>query len=128
MKKHILQMTQEEVKILKERIRKSIAFRRPLTLTEHCRERMLEKDIAMYDLIMVLKYYDLVEYHVKEHEYFGDDERVVLRGKKTYNGKNICISYSIVKKRVITAYINNIDDNHDTLDEKNYCESLKIGI
>jgi len=123
MKKHIIQMTKEEVKILRDRIRKSINMRRPITLTKHCKDRMNEKNIAMYDMIMVLKDYDLIEYHLKD-----SDERVLLRGKKDYDGKNICISYSVKEKRIITTYVNKLDDNHNTLDLNNYNEKILIGV
>lgn len=128
MKKHVVQMTDTEKKLLKEAIRMSLNKRQPITLSGHCKDRMKEKRITLHDLLSVIKYYDLIEYHLREFEDGNTDKRVVIRGKKDYDGNNICISYSIDRKRIVTAYVNSNEDNHSTLDLNNYSEKVLISL
>ena len=62
------------------------------------------------------------------------DKRVVLRSRDIYNvmvGEdiiecNLCFVISILKGEVITAYYNNINDSHDTINWNRYNKDLKI--
>lgn len=98
-----------------------------------------KKDILIKkkDILKVIKDSDIrsliIEYNTTKKSY-GIDKRVVLRSKEVYNveiGENIiecnlCFVISILSGEVITAYYNNINDNHENIDWARYNENLKV--
>ena len=119
-KKLYIYFTNEE-KLLLRQIIENINTKN-INITNHCKQRMLEKNIDKTDILNCLKLsFDVIELHQK-----GWDTRVLLRGRaKDELGRNTCMSLSLVTFRIITVYKNYANDNHSTLVEENY-EDIEV--
>ena len=119
-KKLYIYFTNEE-KLLLRQIIENINTKN-INITNHCKQRMIEKNIDKTDILNCLKLsFDVIELHQK-----GWDTRVLLRGRaKDELGRNTCMSLSLVTFRIITVYKNYANDNHRTLVEENY-EDIEV--
>jgi len=130
-KKHIDQMTEEEVHYLTQECKWCAT--QPMTFTKHAHRRRIrfyERDVR-HCLKRIGRHSDLIEYNEVWVDGTCIDRRVLLRqAKHYYQTKNkkvhVCFVYSIDNKRIITMYTNDVNDQHDTLDWSNYDASLFI--
>lgn len=132
-KKHVSQMTKDEVNFLVNRLRDLDISK--LQISYHLQQKFIDKDENL--LVNSLLREDLadlvVEYNETEQKY-GTDRRVLIRLPEEilvdlgYFSRycNLCIVYSFVKNKVITAYYNKVGDNHSTIDMSRYDKNLKI--
>lgn len=75
----------------------------------------------------------IIEYN-STNNYGKIDKRVLIRSKKSYfvdidntlTECNLCFVISIITGQIITAYYNEVNDNHNTIDWLRYDKSLKI--
>lgn len=131
-KKHFTQFSQEELTYLEGEIRKLKKIIPSWHLTE-------KKDILVKksDILKVINDSDIksliIEYN-ETSKSTGVDKRVVLRSRESYSvyidnnmiESNLCFVLSILEGEVITAYYNDINDNHDSIDWLRYNKDLKI--
>lgn len=131
-KKHYTQLSIEELDYLEKMLHNLKKIRPSWHLVE-------KKDILIKkkDILKVIKDSEIrnliIEYNTTKKSY-GIDKRVVLRSKEVYNveiGENIiecnlCFVISILSGEVITAYYNNINDNHENIDWARYNKNLKV--
>ena len=134
-KKHVSQMSEYELHRLCRRIK---GLKR-LRASSHLSQKVKRKEISFtYDMIWdVLK--NIHKSHIIEYNLtmFNEQEesRVLLRTHKSYpvqiDGKgevrcNLCFVLSLNRGNIITAYWNEVDDNHTTINLERYDENLKI--
>jgi len=97
---------------------------------KHAYDRLAEKGInATYeDLISCIHDSTLIEYKIDYNPITNRcDERVVLRANAVVNYcYNIHVVYSLSQQRIITVWMNNVNDLHKTLDWSIYDESMKV--
>lgn len=129
-KKHITQMSMYEIQIIKTKLDNSYKEKKKICFAKHCSDRWKEKIRHDADfkflLIKTLHEHEVIEY---KNVYFNKDnieERVVLRSKQPYYGKNVCLVYSITNKVVITVWLNDATDNHKTLRLSEYNANMEI--
>lgn len=118
MKKHVRQMTSREKQLLYSLVRsiKNWSF------TDYAFKRVDERLISKTDIIKAIKNGYLIEYHYK-----NKDHRVLMRGSHLIEHKFVvCVVVSITKRKVITVYVNEHNDNHYTLDWSKYDKSIDI--
>lgn len=99
-------------------------------ITGHTLKRIGSKGIEVTydDIVSAIHNSDIVEYKIDKNNRLGTyEERVVLSSKaivnRCYRFKAV---YSLTEKKIITVWINHIDDNHDTLDWSLYNENMKV--
>lgn len=123
-RKHFSQMSVNEINYLFKRL-KSV---KNWGVSNHATQRIKEKgiEVTYEDIVSNIHNSMVIEYHVAEH--MGKkDERVLLKSKSIINEVfHFNVVYSITSKRVITTWLNNIDDKHKTLDWSQYDKNVKI--
>lgn len=126
MKKHISQMTDSEIETLSKAISRLLINVRGLRFGKHAVKRIIDRQIDGSRIFEAMKEYEIIEYNQKD---FGEgtmDNRVLLRGRKLIDNSNFCVVLSLSTRKVITVYLNNAKDRHNTLNINNYNEDLKI--
>lgn len=125
-RKHVSQMTPREVNGLWMRLRN--VDKTDWTINDHSLDRIKQKGIKVTreDIISTIYHAQLKEYKVDTFRGQGD-ERVVLRSKAIVNGcYNIHAVYSLTSKRIVTVWMNHLDDQHATLDWSLYNADMKV--
>ena len=131
-KKHFTQFSQEELTYLEGEIRKLKKVIPSWHLVEK-RDILVKKS----DILKVIKDSDIKSLIIEYNETLkstGIDKRVVLRSRESYSvcigdntiECNLCFVLSILKGEIITAYYNDINDNHDSINWFRYNKDLKI--
>lgn len=123
-KKHYTQMTSEEKKFLFNKLKSVKKWR----IGGHALDRMKEKNIEVTynDIVSTIYNSNIIEYHTVKLNNFND-RRVLLRSKAITNGEyNLHVVYSITGRRVVSVWLNNIDDLHNTIDMRDYDSDMKI--
>jgi len=125
-RKHSSQMTQQELDSLYSRLRSVEKWE----LIGHVFDRIEEKGInATYDDISSTVYHcDIIEYKIDYNARINRcEERVVVRSKAVTNGEyNLNVVYNLHSNKVITVWLNHINDFHDTLDWSLYDPNMKV--
>lgn len=131
-KKHYTQLSKEELIYLKKKIY-SIRNIKPSWHLVEKNDILIRKS----DILKVLRDSEIkdliIEYNVTPN-FHGVDKRVVLRSREEYTVDtgdnvvqcNLCFVISILKGEIITAYYNNINDNHETINWARYNKDLKV--
>lgn len=129
-KKHITQMSMVEVQIIKMKMERSYKRKQKVRFSKHCNQRWKEKMDKGFNfktsIMQTLTNYEIVEYKQVFFNKNESEERVVLRSKQPFNGKNICLVYSITNKVIITLWLNSAFDNHKTLRLSEYNADMEI--
>jgi hypothetical protein len=104
-RKHVSQMSLAEVSFLMEQLESvknwGLAF--------HARERIEErKGLNKRELVATIGNCELIEFHQRKGL-----NRVLIRGKKAYNGFEPCIVFDLTIKKVITFYWNEVNYKHE---------------
>lgn len=118
MKKHVRHMTNAEIQILYSLIRNITDW----SFTNYAFKRVDERLVSKQDAIKAIKQGSLIEYHYKD-----GDHRVLIRGTALIDGRYVvCVVVSPIKRKVITVYVNEYNDNHYTLDWSKYNKHINI--
>lgn len=125
-RKHRSQLTQQEEDSLHRRLEDVENWK----MSSHAFDRLEEKGIkATYDdIVSTILNCDLVEYKIDYDSRINRcEERIVVRGRALTNRfYNLNVVYSVTKERVVTVWLNHINDNHSTLDWSIYDENMKV--
>lgn len=123
-RKHITQMTRDEVEYLRELISKVDN----ITLCDHAQEAAARLNVSeQYIKAVNLQRAQLVEFNTGR----GASRRVVLRDKRAihinrYQLKNLVLVIDVDTKEVVTIFLNDIHDHHNSIDFTYYTKDLKI--
>lgn len=124
-KKHGTQMSRRE----KEYLFNTLKSVDKWEVSQHALDRIKDKGINVTydDIISTIHNAMIIEYHVARYGDNKDDVRVVLRGNAVVNrNSNVHFVYSLTRKKIITSWLNRVDDKHETLDWRAYDSNLKI--
>lgn len=132
-KKHVTQFTPVERHDLEKVIRKVLQkwLKHGIATTKHLKNKVINHETQFsYRLTMeTMLNHEIIEYNVT-----GSDRRVVLRSKTPHLIMSVgnlgvqCIVISLNSGKVVTSYINLLDDEHKTLDTRRYDKNLKINL
>lgn len=123
-KKHYSQMTPEEKNYLFSKLKAVKKW----GISTHALDRIYEKGIeATYsDLVSSIHNSYIIEYHVAQFD-GKDDKRVVLRSKARVNRTyNLHVVFSISRQRIVSVWMNHVNDKHSTIDMTDYSRKVKI--
>lgn len=126
-KKHASQFTSKEAKQLynaKERV-KDLWSKRGIKISFHLKDKIRNGETKFsYEMTMrTMLNSTIVEYNER-----GSDKRILLRSHISHNRNVQCIVVSLITGKVITSYLNKVDDVHKTLDPRRYDKNLKINL
>lgn len=100
------------------------------SMNGHTLDRLREKGInATYDdLVSTIDDATIIEYKIDYNKHINRcEERVVLRANSIVNiHYNLNVVYSITTQKIITVWMNDIDDKHTTLNWDIYSEDMKV--
>ncbi len=127
-RKHASQMTDREKQIIWKKLKGvQLSAWKP---TNHTLERLEEKGIeaTIDDLKSTIYNSDIVEYRITYNKRTRQyDERVIVRAKSIVNRcYNLNVVFSITNKKIVTTWINHINDFHTTLDWSIYSEDMQV--
>lgn len=123
-RKHITQMTREEVEYLRDLISRVDN----ITLCDHAQDAAARLNVSeQYIRAVNLQRAQLIEFNTGR----GTSRRVVLRDKRAihinkYIMKNLVIVIDVDTKEVVTIFLNDIHDHHKSIDLTYYTKDLKI--
>ena len=123
-RKHITQMSRDEVEYLRELISKVDN----ITLCDHAQDAAARLNVSeQYIKAVNLQRAQLVEFNTGR----GTSRRVVLRDKRAihinkYIMKNLVLVIDVDTKEVVTIFLNDIHDHHESIDLTYYTKDLKI--
>ena len=123
-RKHITQMTREEVEYLRDLISKVDN----ITLCDHAQDAAARLNVSeQYIRAVNLQRAQLIEFNTGR----GASRRVVLRDKRAihinrYQLKNLVLVIDVDTKEVVTIFLNDIHDHHKSIDLTYYTKDLKI--
>lgn len=112
MKKHVCQMSAEEVKLCIAKVNRVASH--SWMVCRHAAERMKKKGVTAEEIYYTLQSFDIIEYKI------FPDERVVIRSGE------VVIVLSIKRETIITVWRNAMNDNHKTLNIGEYDEKLVV--
>lgn len=116
-KKHAKHMSPHEKDFIKNKILSINNWKfRP-----HSTHKMVERGASTMDVLESLKNFNIIEFHKKEGEV-----RVLIRGTSIIYNDNICVVVAPNTNEVVTAYFNDVKDNHFTLDMRQYTKSIDV--
>lgn len=123
-RKHITQMSREEVEYLRELISRVDN----ITLCDHAQDAAARLNVSeQYIRAVNLQRAQLIEFNTGR----GASRRVVLRDKRAihinrYQLKNLVLVIDVDTKEVVTIFLNDIHDHHKSIDLTYYTKDLKI--
>lgn len=127
-RKHVSQMSSQEKKIIREMFKKVKHWE----IVDHVNDRIEEKGykVTTDDILNTMHHGEIVEYEQKL--YIEDKtmtELLVLKFvRETEKSKDkLYLVFDITAKKIITLWINNFEDTHDSLDMGIYSKGLKVG-
>ena len=126
-RKHFTQMTFDEVDYLTNMLN-SLDH---LDFTDYSYDRLEKFGMSegyFMDMIHEFVHSMVIEYNTGK---YGKDKRVLVRDTRiVYSDEgeplNVCFVVSIPKSTIITIYVNDANDHHDTINFNYYNEDLKI--
>lgn len=121
MKKHISQMSPSEIDLLENKRRCLLYSNRPFRYSKHFLDNAYKRGISKRDAKETVIQGEIIEFHDRCVNGKIIDKRVLIRSKKIYKKcYHLCVVYSLWYKSLITAYYNDKNDHHPTLDYTNY--------
>ncbi|WPH57039.1 hypothetical protein [Enterococcus phage G01] len=126
-KKHASQFTHKEVEqVYKARERvKDLWLKRGIKIGFHLQDKIRNGE-TKFSYEMTMK--TMLSSTIVEYNETGADKRILLRSHYSKHGEVQCIVVSLLSGKVITSYLNKVDDVHKTLDQRRYNKNLKINL
>ena len=133
-RKHFTQMNEQELKIVKNKIKSSVnGDVNSVNIVPHAFDNLFKRlrkgrDINTYKVMLAQTLIDFTPIEFKRI-YNGVnlvEERSVLRGNRLVNEESIVLVYSITHRKIITVWINSLNDMHSTLDTNLYDSEMVI--
>ena len=133
-RKHFTQMNEQELKIVKNKIKSSVnGDVNSVNIVPHAFDNLFKRlrkgrDINTYKVMLAQTLIDFTPIEFKRI-YNGVnlvEERSVLRGNRLVNEESIVLVYSITHRKIITVWINSLNDMHSTLDTNLYDSKMVI--
>ena len=126
-RKHFTQMTLKEI----DHLTNILNSLDDLEFTDYSYDRLDKLGVQEdYFQDMIHNFTDdmVIEYNTGKH---GKDKRVLVRDTKIVHSDdgeplNICFVVSVPNKKIITIYVNDANDHHDTINFNYYNEDLRI--
>lgn len=121
-RKHYTQFNKKEKSLLGD-IRKQLVIDK---FSKHARKRINEKyslqSFRKSDYMEAMLYGQIIEVA----DYGNDDVRIVFRSLTSRNNDHLVFSYSIKNRTVVTAWTNDKNDNHSTIDYSEYNYKMDV--
>lgn len=92
-----------------------------ITFKKHYNDRIRQRHISHDEIFDVLRNGKLIEVH-----FLGNRCTVLLRKQRRNKAEDLIAVFDIVKGEVVSAYINDSNDHHDTLREELYDKDLDV--
>lgn len=133
-RKHFTQMSEQELTIVENKIKSSVnGDVNSVNIIPHAFDNLYkrlrkDRDINTYKVMLVQALLDFTPIEFKRI-YNGVnlvEERSLLRGNRLVNGESIVLVYSITKRKIITVWVNSLNDMHSTLDMNLYDSNMVI--
>lgn len=133
-RKHFTQMNEQELEIVKNKIKSSVnGDVNSVNIVPHAFDNLFKRlrkgrDINTYKIMLAQTLIDFTPIEFKRI-YNGVnlvEERSVLRGNRLVNEESIVLVYSITQRKIITVWINSLNDMHSTLDTNLYDSEMVI--
>ncbi|AHC94140.1 hypothetical protein T548_0062 [Lactococcus phage phiL47] len=133
-RKHFTQMNEQELEIVKNKIKSSVnGDVNSVNIVPHAFDNLFKRlrkgrDINTYKVMLAQTLIDFTPIEFKRI-YNGVnlvEERSVLRGNRLVNEESIVLVYSITHRKIITVWINSLNDMHSTLDTNLYDSEMVI--
>ena len=133
-RKHFTQMNEQELEIVKNKIKSSVnGDVNSVNIVPHAFDNLFKRlrkgrDINTYKIMLAQTLIDFTPIEFKRI-YNGVnlvEERSVLRGNRLVNEESIVLVYSITHRKIITVWINSLNDMHSTLDTNLYDSEMVI--
>lgn len=119
-RKHVSQMNNKEIDYIFDKLRSIKKWR----ATSHAMDRVNTKGIyiTLRDMVSTIHHSRVIEYHEVRGE-----KRVLLRSNVLIQGDyNLHVVFSVNEAKIISVWLNHVDDTHETIDMSCYNEKLKI--
>jgi hypothetical protein len=114
-RKHFSKMTTEELKIVREAIEE-----KQYTFTNYSIQRTVERVISKQSVAEAIREGFLIEVHNNKPY----DFRALLRLHE--DDKAVCVVVSLRARKIVTAYLNDVEDMHDSLNWSKYLWNVCI--
>jgi hypothetical protein len=123
-------MTQDEIYWLFRRLKSVEENGLRWRMAGHTLDRIHQKGINAdyWDIISSVWHSEMIEYKVDREKFTGEpEERVVIRSKAIANKHyNLNVVFSLTERRIVTVWLNHINDRHDTLDWSIYDKDMPV--
>lgn len=126
-KKHASHFTHKEVEQVynaRERV-KDLWLKRGIKIGFNLQDKIRNGE-TKFSYEMTMK--TMLNSTIVEYNETGADKRILLRSHYSKNKEVQCIVVSLLSGKVITSYLNKVDDVHKTLDSRRYDKNLKINL
>lgn len=132
-RKHFTQMNEQELEIVKNKIKNSVKGDvNSVNIVPHAFDNLFKRlrkgrDINTYKVMLAQTLIDFTPIEFKRINGVNlVEERSVLRGNRLVNEESIVLVYSITHRKIITVWINSLNDMHSTLDTNLYDSEMVI--
>jgi len=119
MKKHVTQMTPEELDLLLSEFQK--VDPELWVISRYCNKRLDERRINPFHLLELITDHRIIEYHHPE----DGSHRILLRGRP-HNRRELCAVFNLSNGQVVTLWTNWVGNQHQNLDWSEYDERCCI--
>jgi hypothetical protein len=114
-------MSPSEIDLLEMQRSYLLLNRRPFRYSKHFFDNAKKRGVNPNDAKETVIQGKIIEFHDRIVNGKVIDKRVLIRSSKIYKkNKHLCVVYSLWFKKIITAYYNHYNDNHQTLDLSQY--------
>lgn len=119
LKKHVTQMNELEKDFLERKFREVAP--QEWKFTSYSQKRFDNRGIDPKHFMSIFKGFDLIEFNRK-----NSSNRVLLRSKAIHDNKQVCVSFNLTEKKIITCYLNFVGNKHDNLVISEYNSKVDI--
>jgi hypothetical protein len=129
-RKHFTQMTKTEKRGLFARLESIPKW----GMAGHALDRVKQKGInaTYYDIVSIIDYCDIIEYRIADlaHVLNPDqvcDERMIVRSKSIVNRSyDLSVVFSLTYEKIITVWMNDVDDQHKTINMSVFDPNMEV--
>ena len=119
-RKHCSQMVEDELALVSKKVK--ACSLEDWRVSGHLMNRMVEKGISPLEIAEAIVSFSVIEYKL----YNEGEERVLIRGKASHKGYQICVVLNVSDGVIVTVWKNHIKDNHSTIKMSEYDAHLII--